>query len=166
MNTYIFKYGKNLRIQGMESKLYRKILIATDGSESARFAATAGVELARLIGAKIQAIYVIDIFAYSSMPQDLKWEEAMYAQSRELGREAVSDVEKEAKDASVEVEALILEGHPAEEILDFAEKQDIDMIVVGSLGKTDIERFLIGSVSEKVARNAKVPVLVVHAKSL
>ena len=71
-------------------------------------------------------------------------------------------LKKEAKDASVEVEALILEGHPAEEILDFAEKQDIDMIVVGSLGKTDIERFLIGSVSEKVARNTKVPVLVVR----
>ena len=75
-------------------------------------------------------------------------------------------LKKRLKTLGVEVEALILEGHPAEEILDFAEKQDIDMIVVGSLGKTDIERFLIGSVSEKVARNAKVPVLVVHAKSL
>ena len=71
-----------------------------------------------------------------------------------------------AEDAGVEVEPLILEGHPAEEILNFAEKQDSDMIVIGSLGKTDIERFLIGSVSEKIVRNAKVPVLVVHAKSL
>jgi len=150
----------------MESKFYRKIMIATDGSESARFAADAGIELARLSGAKIQAVYVIDIFAYFSVPKDPGWEEVMYAQFRELGREAVSYVETAAEDAGVEAETLILEGHPAEEILNFAEKQDIDMIVVGSLGKTDIERFLIGSVSEKVVRNAKVPVLVVHSKSL
>lgn len=146
----------------MESKLYRKILIATDGSESARFAVDAGIELARLSGAKIQAVYVIDIFAYYSVPRDPRWEEAMYAQFRELGREAVSYVKTAAEDIGVEVEPLILEGHPAEEILNFAKKQDSDMIVIGSLGKTDIERFLIGSVSEKIVRNAKVPVLVVR----
>jgi len=150
----------------MESKLYRKILIATDGSENARFAVDAGIELARLSGAKIRAVYVIDIFAYSSTPKDPRWEEAMYAQFRELGKEAVSYAESAAEDAGVEAKTLILEGHPAEEILNFAEKEDIDVIVVGSLGKTDIERFLIGSVSEKVVRNAKVPVFVVHAKSL
>jgi nucleotide-binding universal stress UspA family protein len=49
-------------------------------------------------------------------------------------------------------------------IKDFAEKQAVDMIVVGSLGKSDVERFLLGSVSEKVVRNSKVPVLVVHGK--
>jgi nucleotide-binding universal stress UspA family protein len=55
------------------------------------------------------------------------------------------------------VEFITLEGNPAERILNFAEKQDIDMIVVGSLGKTATERFLLGSVSERVVRNA-VPV--------
>jgi nucleotide-binding universal stress UspA family protein len=72
---------------------------------------------------KIQAVYVIDIFAYFSMPQDPRWEEAMYAQLRELDREAISYVETTAKDAGVEVETLILEGHPAEKILNFAEKR-------------------------------------------
>jgi len=148
----------------MESKLYRKILIATDGSESARKAADSAIELARLSGAKIYAVYVIDRSIYSSVPEDLEWEEAMYAQFRELGEEAVSYVEKTARDAGLQVEPTLLEGHPAEEILSFAEKQDADMIVVGSLGKTDVERFLLGSVSEKVVRNAKIPVLVVREK--
>ncbi len=148
----------------MESKFYRKMLIATDGSEGARFAADTGIELARLIGAKIQAVYIIDTFAYSSMPKDARWEEAMYVQFRVAGKEAVSYVQSSAEKAGVEVETLILEGHPAEEILNFAEKHHIDMIVVGSLGKTDVERFLLGSVSEKIVRNAKVPVLVVHGK--
>lgn len=98
------------------------------------------------------------------MPQDPRWEEAMYAHFRELGREAILYVETAAKDAGIEVETLILEGHPAEEILNFTEKKDIYMIVVGSLGKTDIERFLLGSVSENIVKDAKVPVLVVRAK--
>lgn len=148
----------------MESKLYRKFLLATDGSESARKAVDATIEFARLSGAKIYAVYVIDRSIYSSVPEDQEWEKAMYDRFRELGEEAVSYVEKTAKNAGLQIESTLLEGHPAEEILSFAEKQDADMIVVGSLGKTDVERFLLGSVSEKVVRNAKVPVLVVHGK--
>ena len=150
----------------MESKLYKNILIATDGSESSRFAADAGIELALLSGARIQAVYVIDIYAYSSVPEDLKWEELMHSQFRELGIEAVSYVENMAKDMGVKVETEILEGHPAEEILNFAEKHDSDLIVLGSLGKTAIELFLIGSISEKVVRNSKVSVLIARAKGL
>ena len=64
--------------------------------------------------------------------------------------------------AGVKVESAVLEGNPAEEIVDFAEEQKVDMIVVGSLGKSGYEQFAIGSVSSKVLRNAKVPVLIVH----
>lgn len=150
----------------MRSTLYRKILLATDGSESARKAADAAIELSRLSGAKIYAVSVIDRSVYSSVPEDLEWEEAMYDRFRELAEEAVSYVEKTAKNAGLEVEPVLLEGHPADEIVNFAEKNGVDLIIVGSLGKSGIERFLIGSVSEKVFRNAKVPVLVVRAKSL
>jgi nucleotide-binding universal stress UspA family protein len=148
----------------MRSTLYRKILLATDGSESARKAADATIELARLSGAKIYAVSIVDRSIYSSVPEDIKWEEAMYDRFRELAEETISNVEKTAKSADLEVEAVLLEGHPAEEIVGFAEKNGIDMIIVGSLGKSGIERFLLGSVSEKVVRNAKVPVLVVHGK--
>lgn len=148
----------------MKSKLYRKILLATDDSESARKAADAALELAHLSGAKIYAVYVIDRSIYSSVPEDLEWEEAMYARFRELGEEAVSYMEKAAKDTGLQVESVLLEGHPAEEIVNFAEKNGMDLIIIGSLGKSKVERFLIGSISEKVIRNSKVPVLVVHWK--
>lgn len=88
----------------------------------------------------------------------------MYARFRELGEEAVSYVEENAKNAGLEAEAILLEGHPAEEIVSFAEESGIELIIVGSLGKSGIERFLIGSISEKIVRNAKVPVLVVRGK--
>ncbi|AAM03615.1 TPA: universal stress protein [Methanosarcina acetivorans] len=148
----------------MKSKLYRKILLATDDSESARKAADAALELAHLSGAKIYAVYVIDRSIYSSVPEDLEWEEAMYTRFRELGEEAVSYMEKAAKDTDLQVESVLLEGHPAEEIVNFAEKNGMDLIIIGSLGKSKVERFLIGSISEKVIRNSKVPVLVVHWK--
>jgi nucleotide-binding universal stress UspA family protein len=164
MNILIFIYGIIFRGLIMQSKLYRKILFATDGSESARKAVDDVVEFARLSGAKIYAASVIDRSIYSSVPEDMEWEEAMYDRFRELAEEAVSYVEKTAKNAGLEVESALLEGHPAEEIVEFAEKNGIDLIIVGSLGKSGIERFLIGSVSEKVVRNAKVPVLVVHWK--
>ena len=149
----------------MESKFFKKILIATDGSAGAKKAADAGLEIERLSGAKVHTAYVIDTSTYSSVPKDPRWEEAMYTQFRELGKEATSYVEEKAKEAGVEAEAVLIEGHPAEEIINFAERGGVDLIVMGSLGKSQIERFLIGSVSEKVVRNSKVPVLIVRGKS-
>lgn len=149
----------------MKSETFKKILIATDGSEGAKKAADAGIEIARLSRAKVHAAYVIDTSTYSSVPKDPRWEEAMYTQFRELGKEATSYVEEKAKEAGVEAEAVLIEGHPAEEIINFAERSEVDLIVLGSLGKSGIERFLVGSVSEKVVRNSKVPVLVVREKS-
>lgn len=146
----------------MKSSVFKKILIATDGSAGAKKAADAGIEIARMSGAKVHASYVIDTSTYSSVPKDPRWEEAMYSQFRELGKEATSYVEEKAKEAGVEVEAVLLEGHPAEEIINFAERNEVDLIVLGSLGKSGIERFLMGSISEKVVRNAKIPVLVVR----
>jgi nucleotide-binding universal stress UspA family protein len=108
MNILIFRYGIIFRGLIMQSKLYRKILFATDGSESARKAVDDVVEFARLSGAKIYAASVIDRSIYSSVPEDMEWEEAMYDRFRELAEEAVSYVEKTAKNAGLEVESALL----------------------------------------------------------
>lgn len=150
----------------MKSDFYKKILIATDGSENGAQAVKAGMEIAKLSQGKAYALYVIDNTCYPAEKWDPKLKTAMEEQFKTFGLEMTATVEEAAKSAGVEVEFVIREGHPAEKILDFAEKQGVDMIVVGSLGKTDAERFLLGSVSEKVVRNAKVPVLVVRAKGL
>ncbi|MCQ1534763.1 universal stress protein [Methanosarcina sp. KYL-1] len=149
----------------MKSDYYKKILIATDGSENARQAIRAGMEIARLSQAKVYALYVMDTTVHSLVRGDDRWKKTMDEQFKTQGLEATVAVEEAAKEAGIEVEFVTFEGRPAEKILSFAEEQDMDMIVVGSLGKTDIERFLLGSVSEKVVRNTKVPVLVVPGKS-
>jgi nucleotide-binding universal stress UspA family protein len=90
--------------------------------------------------------------------------EAMYELLRKDGQRATSKVKECGEASGVEVREVILEGHPSDEILNFAENNNIDLIVMGTLGKTGLDRFLMGSVAENVVRHAKVPVLVVRGE--
>ena len=146
----------------IKDKTCRQILIATDGSKAAEDAAYLGIKFARQYGAKVYAVYVINVTAYDSIIMDESWTIEKCEECEKKGHKATSSVEEKAKFAGLEAESIILKGNPAEKILDFANEHDIDMIVVGSLGKSGIERFAMGSVSEKVVRHAKVPVLIVR----
>ncbi len=146
------------------SKPRRRILIATDGSETANEAADFGIEMVGCSGAKIYALYVIDTTPYRSVPLDQIWSKETLDEFERVGHEATSYIERIGAAAGAEVESRVLKGNPAEKILDFAEDNNIDMIIVGSLGKSGYERVLIGSVSEKIIRHAKVPVLVVRER--
>jgi nucleotide-binding universal stress UspA family protein len=147
----------------MVSKLYRKILIATDGSEYTKKAVDYGIELANNIGAKLHVIYVVDTRAYSSIPTSSPME-FTYSFLRQEGDSAIKYVANRAEAAGLEVEEIIAEGHPADEIIKYAEKNSIDLIVIGTLGKSGLERFLLGSVADKVIRNSKIPVITVPVK--
>ena len=145
----------------MANEFYRNIVIATDGSENTQKAVSYGIEIAKLSGATIHALYVVDTSSFSSIPMDAGWEE-MYEILRKEGEKAVFDVKERGEADGVEVRGVLWEGHPSTEIINFAENNDIDLIVMGTLGKTGLDRFLLGSVAEKVVRNSKVPVLVVR----
>jgi nucleotide-binding universal stress UspA family protein len=153
---------------GMINSIYRKIMIATDGSEPVRKAVETAVEIAKISGAKLYAVYVIASGELSipSYPKDMGWEKAAFEYFRTEGKEATAYVESSGKAANVEVESVILKGSPADEIVDFAEKNDIDLIVMGTLGRTGIEKFLLGSVAENVVRHSKKPVLVVRGETV
>lgn len=138
------------------------ILIATDGSKTAEHAAALGIKFAQQYGAKVYAAYVINLTASEAILIDEAWATEECEACEKIGHRAISSVEEKAKFAGLETESIILKGDPAEKILDFADKHNIDMIVVGSLGKSGIERFALGSVSEKIVRHANVPVLVVR----
>lgn len=146
----------------LKSKPERQILIATDGSETSKEAADFGVEMIGCSGAKVYVVYVIDTTPYRSIPLDEIWSKEVLEEFEREGQEATSYVEKIAKASGMEVESRVLKGNPAEKIVSFAEDNNVDMIIVGSLGKTGYERVVLGSVSEKVVRHSKVPVLVVR----
>ncbi len=147
----------------MASKLYKKILIATDGSEYTKNSIDYGIELAKNTQAKLDVLYVIDTAAFASIPMDAAWE-SMYELLKQEGDEATRYVAEKAEAEGLAVERLTVEGHPAEEIIKYAEKNYISVIVMGTLGKSGLDRFLLGSVAEKVVRASKIPVLVVRGK--
>ncbi len=140
--------------------MFDKILVATDGSKHSEKAAKIAIELAKLSGGTITAIYVADTSRTSHLPDDM-----ILFSIRELlikeGNEALDFLERQAKEAGVSFERALVEGNPGEEIIYYAWKHEKDVIVMGSVGRTGLDKFLLGSVAEKVVRNSKVPVLTI-----
>jgi nucleotide-binding universal stress UspA family protein len=146
----------------VENKVYQKILVATDGSESVKKAVQMGVEIAKLSGANVYAAYVIAPGAYSA--RDFGWEKSLRDFLHAQGEKAITFVGDLGKSQGVKVEPVLLEGNPADSILEFAEKEGIELIVMGTLGRTGLDKFLLGSVAEKVVRHSKIPVMVVRGE--
>jgi nucleotide-binding universal stress UspA family protein len=150
----------------MESTIFRKIMVATDGSELIKRAVDLAIEIAKLSEAKLYAVHVIALEGNSIIhSRGKEQKKALKEQLIVEGKKATDYVENIGRTANVRVESTILEGNPANEIIDFAEKNDIDLIVMGTHGKTGIQRFLIGSVSENVVRHSERAVLVARGES-
>lgn len=150
--------------------MFERILIAADGSKFGEKAAKVGIELAKLSGGKVIIVYVADIRKYSSSaglippfggvsPAAI---DNVVASIRDAGEKATLQVNELARAAGVISERMIVEGNPPNEILRIAEDKNVDTIVMGSVGKTGLEKFLMGSVAEKVVHNSKLPVLIVR----
>jgi len=150
--------------------VFEKILIATDGSKHSEKAAEKGIEMAKLSQGMITAVYVVDIGKEYASIGDMSFNvadeiiEGVRVSLRKQGESATKHIEEMAKIAGIPVERKVLEGHPANDILKLAEDSKMNLIVVGSIGVTGLDKFLLGSVTEKVVRNSKVPVLVVRAQ--
>jgi nucleotide-binding universal stress UspA family protein len=143
--------------------LFQKIVLATDGSEYSANVVKYAIELAKISEAKIYAIYVVDTGIFTSIPMDVAWTN-MYELLKQEGNVATNQVESEAMADNIEVESITVEGHPAEEIIKLAEDKSADIIVMGTLGKSGLDRFLLGSVAEKVSRTSKIPVMIVRGE--
>jgi nucleotide-binding universal stress UspA family protein len=138
---------------------YSKILIPTDGSDYSYRAGEHAIYLAKLTGARVYILYVVDTdMAFRS---GIHYSEDVCGMEKS-GQVATHRIKELCEQAGLACEEIIIGGKPAEVIVDMAEKNCADLIVMGSLGMSAIERVLIGSVSEKVARHAKCPVLLVH----
>lgn len=138
-------------------------MVATDGSVCSRIAANKGIELAKLSGGTVYAVYVVSTEYFSSMAVDFDWERMHEALKKE-GYKALNYVEGIGELESVNVESILLEGHPADELIRYAEKEEIDIIIMGTIGRTGLERLILGSVAEKVIRHSKIPVMVIKEK--
>jgi len=145
-----------------KGNICKKIMIATDGSDNVKNAVSYGIEIAKETGAEVYAVSVVSDEHAQMARRGISWAKLIEEKLFDRGVRATAYVKEAGKKAEVQVESVLLIGRPVEEIIDYAEKNDIDMIVMGTLGLTGAKRFLIGSVAENVVRHSKVPVLVVR----
>lgn len=142
--------------------MFKKILVATDGSAASAKTVDFAVDEAKIWKADLFIIYVIETGLFSSMPPDSTIE-LMYSMLEKEGQEALDYGKEKASDLGVHVNTVILRGHAGSEILKFAKKEDVDMIILGSHGKSDVDRLLLGSVTDHVVRNSEVTTMVVRS---
>jgi len=145
-----------------EKNYFQKILIATDGSENAAIAVSYGVIIARAMGAEVHILYVISTEHAVTTRTVMGWTDSFEKYLEEIGKEALVYATGVGEKEGVKVESFFRKGRPAEEILEYAEENNIDLIIMGTQGLTGIKKFLIGSVTEKVLRHSKVPVMIVR----
>ncbi|AEG17388.1 universal stress protein [Methanobacterium paludis] len=144
-----------------------RILLPTDGSESSKKAGEYAVSTANLNGADIIVLNVIDTDYLNPLPQrDLR--EKLDEQLREEGKEAVEKFKKKIEDEkcagnckNINLITMLKQGKPSDVILETAEEEGVDQIIIGKSGKHGLERFLLGSTTERVVRKAKIPVNVI-----
>ena len=140
--------------------MFKKILVATDGSEHGFKAAGIALELGKISGGAVTAIYVADTNRTAHLPDDM-----LLLSTRELlikeGKEAIAQVEVMAEEMGVPYGGAVVEGNPSSEIMRFAEEKGMDIIVMGTVGRTGLDKFLLGSVAEKVVRGSRIPVLTI-----
>jgi nucleotide-binding universal stress UspA family protein len=141
--------------------MFQKILIATDGSETSQKAAEIGVGLAQKHSAKIVAVYVADTSRLGYLPDYIQYSGMIRELMLKEGSEATNYVEEQALKAEVGCEKVILEGRPSDELLRLSKEAGIELLVMGSVGRGGLDRFLLGSVAEKVVQHSKVPILLV-----
>lgn len=138
---------------------YRLIVAATDGSTAAAEAVQKAVSLAKMHGARLQVLYVVNthIAFHLGAYQQLAMETL-----KEEGKHAVNEAVRMAEDAGVrDVEGMVLSGSPRQDIVAWAEKQKADLIVLGFHGYSFFSALMIGSVAEYVVHNAPCDVLLV-----
>ena len=146
--------------------MYKKILVALDGSELAECsleharAIAQGCNVADVIVFRvIEPISAQTISALSRAGGDLK--RKIEEQSQQDAKDYVLKVQNNLKIQGITSQAVTVEGRAADEILGYTEKNNVDLIVMSTHGKSGLSRFFFGSVSERVSRHSRVPVLLI-----
>jgi len=139
--------------------MYEDILVPTDGSPAADSAIEHAVNVAERYDATIHALYVVDDSAYATL--DAGSETVVEALESE-GEEAVGRIATAARNAGIDAVTTVTTGVAYRTILDHVANDGIDLVAMGTHGRRGLDRYLLGSVTERVVRTSDVPVLAVR----
>ena len=145
--------------------MFARIVVGTDGSETAKEAVRQAADLAKNVGATLDVVSAYEPVSESRLreerrevPSDL----AHVVSPKEDVEDILKEAAKKIGGNGVQVETFARQGDPADAILDVAEEQNADLIIVGNKGMTGAKRFLLGSVPNKVSHHAPCSVLIVR----
>jgi nucleotide-binding universal stress UspA family protein len=145
--------------------MFSSIVVGTDGSDSATQAVRQAVDMAGALGAKLELVSAYAPVSEQRLrterrdaPDDVQWA----ISPRQEVEASLSDAADIAREAGVSVTTHARQGDPADAILDVAEEQNADLVIVGNKGMTGAKRFLLGSVPNKVSHHAPCSVLIVR----
>ena len=142
---------------------YDEVLVPTDGSEPAAAAVASGVDVAGRFDARVHAVTVLEAGeAWLAPPFATPTE--VIEQLESAGERAVGAVAGRARAAGLTAVTAVREGRAAPELLAYADEHGVDLVVMGTAGRTGIDRYLLGSTTERLVRHAEVPVLAVNAR--
>lgn len=141
--------------------MYGAVLVPTDGSEGVEEVLNHALELSTDHAATVHSLYVVDQRLYLAADDDDQ--DTIRDTLRSDGESALAAVESRITDAGLTARTEIREGIPYRDILEYADEWDIDVIVMGTHGRTGRDRLAhLGSVTDRVLKNATVPVFVIH----
>ena len=137
--------------------MFDVVVLATDGSSSVQRAERVALDLAERFDAAVHALYVVDTDEVEASPESVR--EAYHDALADRGDRALAGLGERTDRA---VTSTVREGRPAREIGAYAREVDADVVALGTRGRHGENRFLLGSVAEKVVRTCSVPVLTVR----
>jgi nucleotide-binding universal stress UspA family protein len=145
--------------------MFDSMVVGTDGSETAKEAVRQAADLAKRLGSTVHVVSAYEPVPEgrlreerTQVPDDLQW----MVNPREDVSATLAEAAEGLKEQGVAVETHAREGDPADAILDVAEEEGADLIVVGNKGMTGAKRFLLGSVPNKVSHHAPCSVMIIR----
>ena len=144
--------------------MFKHILVPVDGSPTSLQAVAKAAAMAKTFGSAVTVLCVIDPYPFTGVGTDFSYGQTEYLSlAMAQARSSVHEAEAAFKAAGVSVEARVVENQlPQDGILDTATELGVDLIVIGSHGRRGIQKFLLGSVTQRVLAGVHIPVLVVR----
>jgi nucleotide-binding universal stress UspA family protein len=149
----------------MIARMFKSIVVGTDGSETANKAVQQAIELAKPLKASLHIVTAFQPVSEdklareaATMPQDMSW----MVNPRDEVDATLEEAAEWGEGKGLKIETYARQGDPADALLDVAEERDADLIVVGNKGMTGAKRFLLGSVPNKVSHHAPCSVLIIR----
>ncbi len=140
----------------------KKILVPIDGSENSKRAISMAREIAEKFDSTILLLNIIDLRISAYPYYEAPYRDNIFQASKEQANELLKVSKESMGNAADKVETLVLEGNAANEIIDYVNNNEVDLVIMGSHGMSGIQRFFLGSVTNRVLHHIKKPILIIR----